>query len=120
VYVTTENNSVYAFTTTGALVFRKNLGAPVPASKLPCGNIHPTSGITGTPVLAGGKLFVVAFLRAGFHHVLYGLDAASGRVVLRQNADPPNPITQQERGALLADHGRVYIPYGGLYGDCGT
>jgi hypothetical protein len=26
---------------------------------------------------------------------------------------------EQERGALLASHGRIYIPYGGLFGDCG-
>ncbi|HEV3228875.1 MAG TPA: PQQ-binding-like beta-propeller repeat protein [Solirubrobacteraceae bacterium] len=119
VYVATENNSVYAFTTSGALVFRRHLGAPVPGKDLPCGNINP-SGITGTPVLAGGRLYVVAFLRAGPHHILFGLDPVSGRVVSRQRVDPANRITQQQRGALLADHGRIYIPFGGLFGDCGT
>src|SRR2546423_1075259 len=48
IYVATENNSVYAFTTGGRLIWRRHLGAPVPGSDLPCGNINP-SGITGTP-----------------------------------------------------------------------
>ena len=118
IYVSTENNSVYAFTTDGRLVFRRHFGAPVPGSSLPCGNISP-SGITGTPVIADGRLFAVAYLRP-HRHVLYGLDPATGHVVLRRVADPGNPITEQERGALLADHGRIYVPYGGLYGDCGN
>src|SRR5436305_533019 len=38
---------------------------------------------------------------------------------VRANVDPANRDVQQERGALLAAHGRIYIPYGGLFGDCG-
>jgi outer membrane protein assembly factor BamB len=36
-------------------------------------------------------------------------------------ADPPgiDPRTHQQRGALALAGGRVYIPYGGLFGDCG-
>jgi hypothetical protein len=35
--------------------------------------------------------------------------------------DPPglSPTVEQERGALALAGGRVYVPYGGLYGDCG-
>jgi hypothetical protein len=118
IYVATENNSVYAFTTAGKLVWRRNLGAPVPGSDLPCGNISP-SGITGTPVIARGRIFAVAFLRSSHTHELFGLDAASGSVAVRANVDPPNPTVEQQRGALLATNGRVYVPYGGLLGDCG-
>jgi hypothetical protein len=118
IYVATENNSVYAFTTGGTLVWRRNLGAPVPGGDLPCGNISP-SGITGTPVIAGGRIFAVAFLGSSHTHVLFGLDVASGRVAVQANVDPPNPTVQQQRGALLAMNGRVYVPYGGLFGDCG-
>jgi hypothetical protein len=118
IYVATENNSVYAFTTDGTLVWRRHLGAPVPGGELPCGNIGP-SGITATPVMAGGRLFAVAFLRSGHRHVLFGLRLGSGRVAVRANVDPPNRLVEQQRGALLAAHGRVYIPYGGLFGDCG-
>jgi hypothetical protein len=119
IYVATENNSVYAFTTSGKLVWRRNLGAPVPGSDLPCGNISP-SGITGTPVIAAGRIFVVAFLRSSHTHVLFGLDLVSGGVAVRANADPANPTVQQQRGALLDMNGRVYVPYGGLFGDCGA
>jgi PQQ-like domain len=118
IYVATENNSVYAFTTGGKLVWRRNLGTAVPGGDLPCGNISP-SGITGTPVIAGGRIFAVGFLRSGHTHVLFGLDLASGRVGMRANVDPPDPTVQQQRGALLAMNGRVYVPYGGLDGDCG-
>jgi hypothetical protein len=118
IYVATENNSVYAFTTAGGLVWRRHLGAPVPGGDLPCGNIDP-SGITGTPVIANDRLFAVAFLASGHRHELFGLALGTGKVEVRANVDPPNPLVEQERGALLAAHGRVYVPYGGLFGDCG-
>jgi hypothetical protein len=118
IYVATENNTVYSFTTGGRLVWKRHLGAPVPGGDLPCGNIDP-SGITSTPVIAGGRLYAVAFLRAGHRHVLYGLRLRGGSVAVRAGVDPPNRLVEQERGALLAAHGRVYVPYGGLFGDCG-
>jgi hypothetical protein len=118
IYVATENNSVYAFTTGGRLVWSRHLGAPVPGGDLPCGNIDP-SGITATPVIAGDRLFTVAFMRSSRRHVLFGLRLGSGSVAVRANVDPPNRLVEQQRGALLAAHGRIYIPYGGLFGDCG-
>jgi hypothetical protein len=118
IYVATENNTVYAFTTGGRLVWRRHFGAPVPASDLPCGNLDP-SGITGTPVIAAGRIYAVAFLRNGHHHVLYGLRLRDGHVAVRSNVDTANRVVEQERGALLAQGGRIYIPYGGLFGDCG-
>jgi hypothetical protein len=118
IYVATENNSVYAFTTDGKQVWRRHLGAPVPGGDLPCGNIDP-SGITGTPAISHGRLFAVAFLGSGHRHQLFGLALDNGRVEVRANVDPPNALVEQQRGALLAAHGRVYIPYGGLFGDCG-
>lgn len=118
IYVATENNSVYAFTTAGKLLWKRNLGLPVPGDALPCGNISP-SGITGTPVISNGRIFAVAFLGTSQTHVLFGLDLASGDVAVRANVDPPNPTVEQQRGALLAMNGRVYVPFGGLNGDCG-
>ncbi|HEX4719821.1 MAG TPA: PQQ-binding-like beta-propeller repeat protein [Thermoleophilaceae bacterium] len=117
-YVATENNTVYAFTSGGRLVWRRHLGAPVPGGDLPCGNINP-SGITGTPVIAAGRIYAVAFLRNGHRHVLYGLRLSNGHVAVRTNVDTANRIVEQERGALLARGGRIYVPYGGLLGDCG-
>jgi outer membrane protein assembly factor BamB len=118
IYVATENNTVYAFRTNGKPLFHRHLGQPVSGGDLPCGNIDP-SGITGTPAISGNRLYVVAFLASGHQHVLYALDTRTGRVLMHHRVDAPDPIVQQERGALLVDHGRVYVPYGGLYGDCG-
>ncbi|HEX2016534.1 MAG TPA: PQQ-binding-like beta-propeller repeat protein [Solirubrobacteraceae bacterium] len=120
VYVATENNSVYAFgARDGRLVFARHLGAPVPGHSLPCGNIDP-SGITGTPVIYAGRIYAVAYLRRGHRHVLYGLDPSSGRVLVRAETSPPGRSrSSQQRGALLGAHGRIYVPYGGLNGDCG-
>jgi outer membrane protein assembly factor BamB len=118
IYVATENNTIYAFGTGGKLVWKRHLGAPVPAGDLPCGNIDP-SGVTGTPVIAHGRLYAVAYLASGHRHVLFGLRLGNGSVAVRANVDPANRLVQQQRGALLAAHGRVYVPYGGLFGDCG-
>lgn len=118
IYVATENNSVYAFTTGGRKLWRRHLGQPVAGGELPCGNIDP-SGITGTPVITGGRIYVVAFLHSGLRHTLFGLRLSNGKIAVRTGVDPPNRDVQQERGALLAAGGRIYVPYGGLFGDCG-
>jgi hypothetical protein len=49
--VATENNFIYALNAaTGGQIWRTSLGAPVPLSELPCGNIDPM-GVTGTPAI---------------------------------------------------------------------
>lgn len=118
IYVATENNTVYAFTTGGRKVWQRHLGQPVGGGELPCGNINP-SGITGAPVISGNKIYAVAFLHNGLRHTLFGLRLSNGHVAVRANVDPPNRNVEQERGALLAMGGRIYVPYGGLFGDCG-
>ena len=122
VFVATESDSVYAVNATnGNVLWKTNLGAPVPGSALPCGDISP-SGITGTPVIdvATGVLYAVAFLNPG-EHVLFGLNIKNGSVLshVAVDAAAANPLVEQQRGALLLDNGYVYIPYGGLDGDCG-
>lgn len=124
VLVATENNTVYSLDLfSGAVVWKQHLGDPVDAATLPCGNIQPVTGITGTPAadVVAGRLYVVAFLR-GFHHVLFTLSLVDGSVVTQQMVDPAGsvPSVQQERGALAIGSGHVYIPFGGLYGDCGN
>jgi outer membrane protein assembly factor BamB len=121
VFVATENNSVYALDgSTGSVVWQRNLGPPVEANTLPCGDIGPVTGITGTPVIdpSTGILYVVAY--SAMHHTLWALDASSGVVVFHELATPPgfNDTTQQERTALTLANGMVYIGYGGLAGDC--
>jgi len=121
VLVATENNSVYSLDAqTGAVLWRTNLGPPVQGGELECGDISP-SGITGTPVIDASTdtIFVVTF--SYLHHYLVGLDLQTGGVLSNRSAQPPGFIdaTQQERSALTLANGIVYIPYGGLEGDCG-
>lgn len=121
VYVATENNTVYALNVgNGHVAWKRHLGTPVQASTLPCGNIEPVTGITGTPAISGGTLYAVAFL-SGYRHVLFGLRLHGGKVRLKRNVDAPgsDPRVHQERSALSVSRGRVYVEYGGLTGDCG-
>lgn len=156
VFAATENNSIYSLNAdTGKVIWRTNLGPPVPLSDLPCGDIDPT-GITGTPVIDmyTNTIFAVAFLRDTHSHELFALDLHTGRIRFETTVDPQgsDPMVQQQRGALVlsyyhnnsetssiinsnninntssahinstgfANEGTlVYIPLGGLFGDCG-
>jgi outer membrane protein assembly factor BamB len=127
VYVATENDTVYALSVaTGAVAWSSHVGAPVPAGTLPCGNISPSVGITGTPVIdtARSEIFVVADEVAGGSptHVLVGLNTTTGKVELTQNVEPSGatPSALLQRTGLTLDAGRVVFGYGGNYGDCGS
>ncbi|HEY3926137.1 MAG TPA: PQQ-binding-like beta-propeller repeat protein [Acidothermaceae bacterium] len=117
----TENNTLYALRNNGSIVWSRHIGTPVNGSSLPCGNINPT-GITGTPVYdpATGLVFAVAFL-SGDKHVLVAVNAETGSLASTRPVDPPgsHANVEQERGALLLSGGKVWVPYGGLNGDCG-
>jgi outer membrane protein assembly factor BamB len=124
VLAATENNTVYSLDLfTGSVVWKQHLGEPVDASSLPCGNITPVTGITGTPAAdtRTGRLYVVAFLRSR-HHMLFTLSLTDGTVLSQQDVDPPgsSPSVQQQRGALALGQNFVYVSFGGLYGDCGA
>jgi outer membrane protein assembly factor BamB len=123
VFVATENNSVYALNAqTGDVVWHRNLGAPVASNVLPCGDIGPVTGITGTPVIdpSTGMLYVVSYGGESVSHTLSAIKISTGAVVFQRPADPPGSVVtaQQERSALSLANGMVYIPYGGLAGDC--
>jgi outer membrane protein assembly factor BamB len=121
VIAATENDTVYAVRD-GRTVWSAHLGAPVPLSALPCGNIDPL-GITGTPVVdpAARTVFVVAELAGPIRHELVALDTTSGRVRWRRAVDPAgsHPDVEQQRAALALAGGRVWVALGGLDGDCG-
>ena len=122
VYAATENNTVYALSAgTGRVIWSRHLGTPVQSSTLPCGNIAPVTGITGTPAISHGTIYAVAFLR-GDQHVLFALRLANGSVRFQRSVDAPgaDPQVHQERSALSVSRGRVYVPFGGLFGDCGN
>ena len=125
VYVATENDVVYALSAkTGRVVWSRHLASAVPNSKLPCGDIGPVVGITGTPVIdpSRSEIFVVAdeLVGGGPEHYLVGLSTTNGRVELRVHVDPPGstPDALLQRTGLNLDHGNVVFAMGGNYGDC--
>ena len=127
VYVATENDTVYALSaSTGAVAWSTHVGSPVPSSALPCGDISPTVGITGTPVIdpARSEVFVVAdeLVNQAPAHELIGLDLSTGKVDLTQDVDPPGstPSALLQRTGLTLDAQRVVFAYGGNFGDCST
>ena len=125
VYVATENNTVYALSsTTGMVIWSRHFGHAVPSSELPCGNISPTVGITGTPVIdpTRKEIFVVAdeLINGKPEHRLVGLNTTSGSVELNRDVDPrgANPAALLQRTGLNLDEGHVVFAMGGNYGDC--
>jgi outer membrane protein assembly factor BamB len=126
VFVATENDTVYALSAVnGSIVWSRHLGTAVPATDLPCGDIQPDVGITGTPVIDSGRkeIFVVADELVGGAptHVLVGLGLGSGAVEMSQPVDPAGstPAAQLQRTGLTLDQGQVVFGYGGNAGDCG-
>ncbi len=135
VYVATENDTIYSLdAATGAVAWQAHLGTPVPSAQLPCGDITPTVGITGTPVIdaATKTIYAVTDTWDGTHpesirHMLVALELRTGamRAGFPIDVDPPFPsggsaAQQLQRPALALDGNEVVIGYGGNDGDCGT
>ena len=122
VIAATENDSIYALdSSTGQVVWRTHAGAPVPLADLPCGDIDPL-GITGTPAYDAGNGLVYAVAEtSGYHHVLLGVSVAHGAVQVERDIPTPDgqPRYDQQRPGLAIEDRRVYVAFGGLYGDCG-
>lgn len=133
--VATEQNLVYALDAqTGATAWKTSLGPPVPRSSRPCGNIDPL-GITGTPVIdeRSQAMYLDAMVTgqsgAAPKHLIFALSLKDGSVLpgwpidveatLRASGKAFNSVAQNQRGALTAVGGTVYVPYGGHFGDCG-
>ena len=129
----TENDTVYAMAArSGHILWSRHLANPVPSHDLPCGDISPVVGITGTPVidLARHEIFVDAdtlikgpSASGGVEasHRLFGLDLFTGKVELSQPAMPSageDQLAQLQRPGLALDHGLVIIAYGQNAGDC--
>jgi PQQ-like domain len=118
----TEGNRVVSMDPrNGHLRWSASLGTPQPMSGLPCGDIDPL-GITGTPAYdaSTGSVFVVAETRGG-HHTLWALNATNGHKRWHVSLDVlahRNRKAEQERSAVLVEHGRVVVSFGGLAGDC--
>jgi hypothetical protein len=130
-----------------APLWRTNLGPSIPTEELsqdigdgPAGYTDLTTvvGITGTPVIdrSNNVLYVVAKSKSAnnYVHTLYALDFRTGKVLqktLVQGSAPGKgiasnasgrivfqPAFQINRPALLLDHGRLYVAFGG-HGDVG-
>jgi outer membrane protein assembly factor BamB len=133
VVAATENNTVYVMAAnSGRVLWSRHLARAVPSGDLPCGDISPEVGITGTPVidLARHEIFVVAdtLIRgpsssAGVEasHRLFGLDLFTGKIDLDEPAMPgagEDQLAQLQRPGLALDDGFVVIAYGQNAGDC--
>lgn len=123
VVAATEHDTVYAFDQSGRQLWKRNLGRPSPAGERPCGNIDPL-GITGTPIYDARThlVYVAPELGAPPRHELVAITIHDGTVAWRRPLDRPgtDPAAMQQRGALAVSGDRVYVPFGGLAGDCGA
>jgi hypothetical protein len=125
VYVTTVNNSVYAFDANEAgasvPIWHVNFGTPANLhdANFGCLDINGKMGIVGTPVIdqQSGTLYVVALTRAGggFIQRLHALDIATGADMpdspVTITAPAFDPLMQNQRPALLLSGGMVYVGY---------
>jgi hypothetical protein len=132
--VATEDDSVVALdAATGKTVWTHTLGRPASRGSLRCGNIDPL-GITGTPVIdaASKTVYLDAVVDGGSGplHLVFALSLGDGATVagwpvdvgaaLRGSGQDFNAPDQNERGALTILDGKVFVPFGGHFGDCGN
>jgi len=133
VIAVTESNNVYALNaTTGAVIWQRNVGAPVPSGNLACNNVG-SMGILGTPVvdLASRALFLDAMVTPDggitIKHYIYSLNVDTGQINPGWPVDvglaaQHDGITftagiQQQRPALTIVGNILYVGYGSM-GDC--
>ena len=131
VFVTTVNNSVYAFDANDPAatqpLWHVNFGLPanLHSANFGCLDMNGQMGIVGTPVIdkTHGTLYVVSLTQAaasggprpGFTQRLHALDLATGADLpvspVEIKAADFNPLMQNQRPALLLANGLVYVGY---------
>ena len=131
--VASEDNTVAALdAASGGTVWRRSVGPAAARSALPCGDIDPL-GITGTPAIdaRSGTLYFDAMVAGGgrLRHLLFALALRDGSVRpgwpvdvaagLRDRGMTFQPRLQNQRGALTLVGDRLFVPFGGHWGDCG-
>jgi hypothetical protein len=135
VIVATERNIVYALdAANGSIVWERTLATPVAKADMPCGNIDPF-GVTGTPIIdaAGKTLFVAALTTPDGgntkRHQIFALSLDDGTPragwpvdvsTISANGATFQAQVHSQRAALALLNGTLYVPYGGMFGDCGT
>jgi hypothetical protein len=102
----------------------------VPRAALPCGNIDPL-GIIGTPMIdvTRGVVYFDAMSddSGAPRHLVHGPRLADGNVLPGFPSDVAaelatrgvrfNAVAQNQRGALALLNGRIFVPFGGHFGD---
>jgi len=131
VYITTVNNSVYAFDANDPEatnpIWHVNFGMPanVHSANFGCLDINGQMGIIGTPVIdkARGVLYVVTLTETGarqdaataFTQRLHALDLSTGADLpgspVEIKAAGFNALMQNQRPALMLANGLVYVGY---------
>jgi hypothetical protein len=136
VIAVTESDDVFALDAfDGSVVWQTNVAASILSGTQPCGDISPY-GITGTPVvdLPSRALFFDAVTQdpasSTVEHLIFSLNVDTGilnpgwPVNVNSNAvfgsNVFSSLSQGERGALTVIGSNLYVPYGGLAGDCDT
>jgi outer membrane protein assembly factor BamB len=142
-YVATENDTIYAIgSEKGNVIWHLHVGTAVSTSVIDsaptlssgCGDINPL-GIIGTPVIdtATNDIIAAEETEVGgntwedIQHWLVAVSLATHQEVWHRQIDPPHGnnashyyiAAEQQRPALTLLGGRVYVPFGGLNGDCG-
>ena len=121
----TEANNVYGMNaTTGAVLWSRNVGAPL-APWATCGDLTPQIGITSTPVYdpATKSVFFLAKVNDGPHYYMHSVDPATGTeragwplaiggTPSNDGAHPFNVSTALQRPGLLLLGGVVYAAFG--------
>jgi len=129
-YLVTENNSLYAIDAdTGALLFHRKFGTPVPYEyKNYDDNVYPVMGILGTPVI-DRTLGVIYFVSDSYNRTvdffrLHAISITTGKAVaparlIRLSAKLADGSTWKfnsryhlQRPGLLEANGSIYVAFG--------
>jgi hypothetical protein len=125
VYVTTVNNSIYAFDANDANskgpLWHVNFGTPASLHDYDfgCLDINGNMGIIGTPVIDAekGVLYVVALTKVAgiFEQRLHALDVSTGADMPESprtiQAPGFDPLMQNQRPALMLEQGKIFVGY---------
>jgi PQQ enzyme repeat len=127
----TDSNQVTAFdASSGAMVWRKQIGTAAPQNQFGCGNMA-TIGIVGTPVIdAASKTMFFDAAEAGPIRKIHALSLDDGSeragwpvdvvASVKSGNTAFSPTIQSQRAAPTIVNGTLYVPYGGIIGDCGN
>jgi hypothetical protein len=132
-FVATTSNDVYALDeTTGATVWKQNVGPAPVVTGVKCGQTSPV-GIMSTPVIdaASRTIFVAGGIGDATGIMRHEVHALSVDTGMERSGWPVNvsaltapgsiafkTAAQNQRGALSLVNGVLYVPYGGHIGDC--